>query len=348
MTTLNELKSLALTNSLFPKTSLKEAVDRLGFVQIDPIRSPAPAQDLILRQRVKNYRVGDIDASYQELLLEEDHLYAHGYIVKELWRLLHPRKAKLTAFDKDVLKIVASLPEVDDKRLGDYFTDKKVVNWWGGYSQATNFSLNRLHYYGLIRVVRRQKGKRVYQAFTLEDQQLSLEERLSILILAIVKIHQPISQKLLNEALHRIREHFGKTQKIIDRLVSTEKLGKCTIESQTYYWSASASKGDNQEFGVRILAPFDPLVRDRTRFSHFWNWDYRFEAYTPVSKRIRGYYAMPLLWKSDVIGWANLKVKNNTLDIDLGFVGGRPKTQLFEQELDIELADIKRFLCLPS
>ncbi len=56
---------------------------------------------------------------------------------------------------------------------------------------------------------------------------------------------------------------------------------------------------------VRFLAPFDPVVWDRRRFEHLWGWPYRFEAYTPSAKRIRGYYAMPLLWCDRVIGWAN-------------------------------------------
>lgn len=53
---------------------------------------------------------------------------------------------------------------------------------------------------------------------------------------------------------------------------------------------------------VNFLAPFDPLVWDRRRFEHLWGWSYRFEAYTPPAKRVRGYYAMPLLWGERVIG----------------------------------------------
>ena len=55
-----------------------------------------------------------------------------------------------------------------------------------------------------------------------------------------------------------------------------------------------------------MLAPFDPLVWDRRRFELFWGWRYRFEAYTPAAKRTLGYYALPLLWRDRVIGWANV------------------------------------------
>ena len=57
---------------------------------------------------------------------------------------------------------------------------------------------------------------------------------------------------------------------------------------------------------VRLLAPFDPVVHDRTRFELLWRWVYRFEAYTPVAKRKLGYYALPLLWRDRVIGWGNV------------------------------------------
>ena len=57
---------------------------------------------------------------------------------------------------------------------------------------------------------------------------------------------------------------------------------------------------------MRLLAPFDPVVWDRRRFELFWGWAYRFEAYTPAPKRKLGYYALPLLWRDRVIGWANV------------------------------------------
>ncbi|MCA1586621.1 MAG: winged helix-turn-helix domain-containing protein, partial [Acidobacteria bacterium] len=54
--TSSDLRRSAITRSLFAPTSLRRALRRLGFVQADPIRSPARAQDLILRHRVKGYK----------------------------------------------------------------------------------------------------------------------------------------------------------------------------------------------------------------------------------------------------------------------------------------------------
>ena len=88
------LRHLAVSQTLFPRTTLVEAIDRLNFVQADPIKAPATAQDLILRQRVKDYRVGDLDASYECLGIEEELLYAYGFASARTWKSLQPRKAR--------------------------------------------------------------------------------------------------------------------------------------------------------------------------------------------------------------------------------------------------------------
>src|SRR5580704_2575247 len=109
MVTLRDLKHHAIASSLFPATTLGRAVSKLGFVQADPIRSPARAQDLILRHRVTDYRVDDLDRSYRSLKLEEDYLYAYGFMPVSTWRLLHPRAQRtLTVAEQRVLDIVSS------------------------------------------------------------------------------------------------------------------------------------------------------------------------------------------------------------------------------------------------
>src|ERR1700761_91343 len=105
--TLHHLRKHAITASLFSPTSLRNAVDRLGFVQADPIRSPARAQDLILRHRVKDYRAGDLERHYPSLNLEEDFLYAYGFLPRPIHQLLHPRGSRqLSKLEKNVLETV--------------------------------------------------------------------------------------------------------------------------------------------------------------------------------------------------------------------------------------------------
>src|ERR1700719_117304 len=120
--TLDHLRRFAVARSLLAPITLNRAMDRLGFVQADPIRAPARAQDLILRHRVKNYRAGDLEQHYHRLGLEEDRFYAHGFMPRSLWRLLHPRIEKpLSPMEKRVLEVAAAHKRIHPTDLQVHF-----------------------------------------------------------------------------------------------------------------------------------------------------------------------------------------------------------------------------------
>src|SRR5262245_27817907 len=85
------LRRFAVARNFGALTSLEQVVDTLGFVQADPIRAPAPAQDLTLRHRVAGYREGDIEQAYPGLDLEEDTFINYGYVTRRVYGLMHPR-----------------------------------------------------------------------------------------------------------------------------------------------------------------------------------------------------------------------------------------------------------------
>ena len=87
---------------------------------------------------------------------------------------------------------------------------------------------------------------------------------------------------------------------------------------------------------MRLLAPFDPVVWDRRRFELLWGWEYRLEAYTPPAKRKFGYYALPLLWRDDVVGWANATVQGGMLTVAVDYVRNAPRGAPFRRELEAE------------
>src|SRR5512145_808760 len=92
MLTVDDLRRYAVARTLFPATTLARAVERLGFVQADPIRAPARAQDLILRHRVKGYRAGDLERRYAALAIEEDFFVNYGFLPRRTQQLMHPRR----------------------------------------------------------------------------------------------------------------------------------------------------------------------------------------------------------------------------------------------------------------
>jgi len=89
MITLADLRRFAVARSLFTPTTLKRALHRLGFVQADPIRAPARAQDLTLRHRVKDYRAGDLERRYAMVDVEEDVFVSYGFVARAVQALRH-------------------------------------------------------------------------------------------------------------------------------------------------------------------------------------------------------------------------------------------------------------------
>ena len=88
---LERIRRYAVARSLFGPTTLEEALESLGFVQADPIRAPARAQDLTLRHRVAGYRAGDLERRYATLDVHEDVFVNYGFVTGAVQALMHPR-----------------------------------------------------------------------------------------------------------------------------------------------------------------------------------------------------------------------------------------------------------------
>jgi uncharacterized protein YcaQ len=359
--TLADLRRYAIARSLFAPTGLDEAVRTLGFVQADPIRAPARAQDLTLRHRVTGYRAGDLERLYPALAVEEDAFVNYGFLPRAHHALMHPRIARtrwgpLTARRAQaVLAFVRERGEAHPRDVDAHFAHGAVRNYWGGSSNATTHLLDGMHYRGMLRVARRDGGIRVYalreQAGEPPGAALR-RERLDALVDIVVRKYAPLPLASLNPLVRRLRYGVPQWRNALDSAIARarKRLAHVRVDGVDWYWPDGedprvyAAAADDR---VRFLAPFDPVVWDRGRFERFWGWAYRFEAYTPPALRKLGYYALPLLWRDNVIGWANLSVIGTVLQSNVGFVTGRaPRDAVFRRALERELADLRTFLRL--
>jgi uncharacterized protein YcaQ len=349
---LNDLRQQAIAASLFRPGTLRQAVERLGFVQADPIRAPARAQDLILRHRVKGYRAGDLERHYPRLNLEEDRLHVHAFMPRATWRLLHPRIVRrLSALEKRVLEFAVSQKRLHPGDLEVHFGRKRAMNDWGGQSKATTLALHRLHSAGLLRVVGREKGIRLYEAVPHGHEALDPVERFRQLALVIAGQLGPIPERSLRAALAAVIRRSPALKAVrssLPALVKSGDLAASTVDGVRYLWRADVVARNRPNETVRFLAPFDPLVWDRRRFEHFWGWPYRFEAYVPAPKRQLGYYAMPLLWRDDVIGWVNVSNRGGKPSVVPGFKKAKPAEPAFAVEFRAEVNRLEAFLRLPA
>src|SRR5262249_6729781 len=124
--------------------------------------------DLTLRHRVADYKAGDLERQYPKLDLEEDTFINYGYVTRAVHALMHPRTfasrapAPRTARERDLLAFLRNRREAHPRDVDQHFSHGTVTNYWGGSSRATTHLLDALHYRGLVRVVRRDRGIRVY------------------------------------------------------------------------------------------------------------------------------------------------------------------------------------------
>src|SRR3954470_18158692 len=199
--TLDDLRRFAVARSLLQPTTLERALDRLGFVQADPIRAPARAQDLTLRHRVAGYRAGDLERRYAELDVQEDVFVNYGFVTGTVQRLMHPRrgpapwKAGAGRRVRALLEFVRASGPVHPRDVDRHFSHGTVTNYWGGSSNATTHLLDAMHYRGLLRVVRRDAGIRVYGLHEHGPAPSDARERrrrLDALVDIVVNIYAPL------------------------------------------------------------------------------------------------------------------------------------------------------------
>jgi uncharacterized protein len=357
--TLDTLRRYAIARSLFVAPSLETAIEQFGFVQADPIRAPARAQDLTLRHRVAGYRAGDLEARYATLAIEEDMFINYGFLPRDLATLMHPRTLRSAWSPTQrrqalaVLEFVRDRGVVHPRDVHAAFDHGVTTNWFGGNSRASTQLLDAMHMRGLLRTAARERGVRLYAVRPAPDPVADVDAALDRLADVIVGVYAPLPAKSLSMVVRRLREGVPQWR---DRLPAAlarlrDRLPSAIVEGVRWYWpvgedpaSADHATSDDDET-VRLLAPFDPIVWDRERFEALWGWAYRFEAYTPAPKRVRGYYALPMLWRGHMIGWANATVEAGVLRVVPGFVRGTPpRGRAYTTAWALEVERLRAFL----
>jgi uncharacterized protein YcaQ len=269
---------------------------------------------------------------------------------------MHPREAEAVwtpARWKQahaVLDFVRERGVVHPDEVDAHFQHGQAKNWFGGSSRASTQLLDGMHYRGLLRTARREAGVRLYAARDTHTPADDPQAAYDALVDVALAHYAPLPELSLNMLVSRVRYGAPQWTALVRAAVlrARQRLPNARVDGITWYWPAGenpASPRHRVDERVRLLAPFDPVVWDRRRFELFWGWPYRFEAYTPAAQRVRGYYALPLLWRDQVIGWGNLAWRDGSLQAELGYVSGRaPRDAAFRTALEDELQRLREFL----
>jgi uncharacterized protein YcaQ len=308
-----------------PAPNINFVLQHLGFAQIDPINVCGRMHDLILRNRVAGYREGDLglhlhgprekplDAA--ERLAFEHHLpnsnvlaalplQAWPYLLAAMRRRTRGTSAwsgKLNVHQrllaKTILKEIASRgPLCSD----DIDNDQTEHHGWGTRASLAKTTLHKLFFHGQVLIAKRIGNRRYYD---LPERVLPLEQINSSAPslketrrwLTLLKLRQRRLVRLSSAELRLVSD-------CVEPLTVENSLHLYCLREDLPLFDSLESPSR-----VTLLAPLDPLIYDRRLTRELWRFDYTWEVYTPPARRIRGYYALPVLVGHEIVGHVDPK-----------------------------------------
>jgi uncharacterized protein YcaQ len=295
-----------------------DTVRTLGSLQIDPISTVAPPQRLILWSRLGSHDPAELD----RLLWEEKKLFEWGAFIRPiedlpLMRARMRRRRGKYAWERRGAEFLRKnagykryvLEELERRGplLSRELDDDSVRTWkshgWYG-SRNTSVMLDMLHGRGLVAIVGRRNGQRLWD----------LAER-----------WYPETEKIpLREA---------------ERLLAEKRFRALGVRLTPKGWEAHPEAADGHfPDRVTLLSPFDRLIHDRDRAEALFDFRYRLEMYVPKAKREYGYYVLPILVGDQLVGRAEPRFDRKTRTLEL--LGAWGDTT----RLDEALTSLARFL----
>jgi uncharacterized protein YcaQ len=325
--TLEEARRIAVRSQLLDgsATSVLETVRRLGFLQLDPIATVAPAAQLVLWSRLGPYDVEELD----RLLWQEKKLFewrAFIYPIEDLplirARMREPwSHLKRDQWAKEFMKEQAGLRRyvlrelerrgpLPSRELEHHAAraDERTV-WWGTRAQMT-WMLELLHRRGRIAVAGRDRGQRLWD---------------------IAERWYPETEPVpLREA---------------KRLLAEKRFRALGVRRAGDVWEAHPDvSADPVPRRTTLLSPFDRLIHDRDRAEALWNFFYRIEIYTPKAKRQYGYYVLPVLHGDRLVGRIDPEYDRKAGVLRVNRVFAEPDVRFPHRSLERAVHSLARFV----
>ncbi|AYA02445.1 winged helix-turn-helix domain-containing protein [Acinetobacter sp. WCHAc010034] len=340
-----------------------QVIEHLGYVQIDTISVVERAHHHILWSRVPDY-----DLIYLNTLIREKQIFEHwhhaaSYLPMRDYRYTIPFMASVrngenryfNRGDKHLMhEILARINAEGKIRLRDLdkVNNENQRNWWN--SGPNRRAFEQLFMQGDLMVCERHGMEKVYdltERCLPENIDLStptLQEYALYLFDATLRAHGVFTWKQL---LHL---KGGKDLREAMRNILNERLSAGMIEAlkmpdgqAVYIDMANLERELKYQTNLKILSPFDNLVIHRDRLNTLFEFDYRMECYVPASKRVYGYFCLPILYRGGLVGRIDCKAyraekRLAVLNLHLDDSKIQDKN-LFLLELNIELQRFAEF-----
>ncbi|MDP9802816.1 winged helix-turn-helix domain-containing protein [Acinetobacter calcoaceticus] len=336
----SSLKRLALFNQGLGKTSpfakgvdgTLQAIEHLGYVQIDTISVVERAHHHILWSRVPDYDLSHLNNLVRERQIFEYWYHAASYLPMKDYRYVLPammsvRKGESRYFNRGdqhlMNEILACVRAESRIRLRDIDKNNKksLGNWWNTGPGRRAFE--QLYMQGDLMICERNGMEKFYdltERCLPENIDLSmptLHEYAQYLFNTTLRAHGAFTWKQL---VHLKGKDLKETMSVVLKeqidagVVSAIKLD----DGQTLYVDVTAIEQNvNTDFGLKILSPFDNSLIHRDRLTSLFEFDYRIECYVPAAKRVFGYFCLPILYQDELVGRIDCKAHRTVKELEV-------------------------------
>lgn len=328
-----QLSTLGLLNvptKRATKHDVLQAIKNLSVLQIDTISVVNRSPYLVLFSRIGEFKLEWVEELLAERKLFEYWSHEACFLPIENYPLynamIHNKKARGFNWSKEWIhtnrkdaKIVLDYVTKNGKTMSSAFknTGEKKGGWWNW--KVEKVALDMLYTQGKLTIVGRKNFHRIYDLTERGIPEKFLAEKV------------PLS-KVYEEFIERSVKHLGITKKswvsdyfrlkktvavpVFDKLLKRKKFIEVQVEGfeesffvhvENEYLIQQSLKNQLTPTLTTLLSPFDPLIWDRKRVKELFDFDYQIECYTPLQKRIYGYFTLPILYKGQLIGRMDAK-----------------------------------------
>ena len=318
------------------KDGLAEAITNLGYVQVDSIQIVERAHHHILFSRSQTYRKRHLAA-----LLEKDRLlfenwthdasiipsaffpYWRHRFEKQKERLRERWKGHFNneGFDRDIDAVREHVAVNGPAMARDFEGDKPNTGWWDWHPAKA--ALEYLWQTGELAITRREGFQKVYD---LSERVIPAEHWTKRVD------HDEFVDWACRDALKRLgmasRGEIASFWALlspadVEEWIGAHKSELIPVKAETMAGGRPAPSFILAEHEgvldsipeppgrVRILSPFDPLLRNRNRTERLFGFFYRIEIFVPEAKRRYGYYIFPVMRGDRVVGRIDMKANRD-------------------------------------
>ena len=310
-----------LSKPLAGRSGVLQAIEQLGYVQIDSINVVERAHHHVLFNRVKNYQPQWLDELLQQKQIFEYWSHAAAFLPMRDFRFSLYRKAQLQQGQKhwfapdhqQMREVRARIRAEGPLKAADFAKTNEVSGPWWDWQPAKK-ALEQLFMQGELMVARRERFQKV----------LDLTERV---LPSGVDCRVPDEQEYAAHLIERfLQSHAVGTAaqisylrpgmkaavtKQLQELAYSAVLQCFQFQGQTYYGHSEQWQIPAKANQVYLLNPFDNLLIQRQRLQHWFNADYQLEVYVPAEKRQFGYYSLPVFYGANYAGLVDVKAQRN-------------------------------------